>query len=38
MGGNISLDGGIGRHRGLKIPRPKSLAGSSPALGTRGDI
>ena len=26
--------GGIGRHKGLKIPRPKSRAGSSPAAGT----
>ena len=26
--------GGIGRHKGLKIPRPHGLAGSSPALGT----
>ena len=26
--------GGIGRHKGLKIPRSKGCAGSSPALGT----
>ena len=26
--------GGIGRHKGLKIPRRKLRAGSSPALGT----
>jgi hypothetical protein len=28
--------GGIGRRRGLKIPRPSGLAGSSPASGIRG--
>ena len=27
--------GGIGRHKGLKIPRRKLRAGSSPALGTK---
>ena len=27
-------DGGIGRHKGLKIPRGKLRAGSSPAPGT----
>lgn len=27
-------DGGIGRHKGLKIPRPQGCAGSSPAPGT----
>ena len=27
--------GGIGRHKGLKIPRRKLRAGSSPAPGTR---
>ena len=26
--------GGIGRHKGLKIPRRQLHAGSSPALGT----
>ncbi len=26
--------GGIGRHKGLKIPRRRLRAGSSPALGT----
>ena len=30
-----SRGGGIGRHKGLKIPRGKPRAGSSPALGTR---
>ncbi len=33
----ISPGGEIGRHKGLKIPREKSRAGSSPALGTIGD-
>ena len=27
--------GGIGRHKGLKIPRQKWRAGSSPAPGTK---
>ena len=27
--------GGIGRHKGLKIPRRRLRAGSSPALGTK---
>ncbi len=27
--------GEIGRHKGLKIPRRKLRAGSSPALGTK---
>ncbi len=27
--------GGIGRHKGLKIPRRQLHAGSSPALGTK---
>ena len=27
-------DGGTGRHKGLKIPRPKRRAGSIPAPGT----
>ncbi len=31
----ISPGGGIGRHKGLKIPRRQLRAGSSPALGTR---
>ena len=35
---NISVykcpGGGIGRHKGLKIPRRQLRAGSSPALGT----
>ena len=31
---NISPGGGIGRHKGLKIPRQKYRAGSSPASGT----
>ena len=30
----LSPLGGIGRHKGLKIPRLKSRAGSSPAAGT----
>ena len=29
--------GGIGRHKGLKIPRRKLRAGSSPAPGTKLD-
>ncbi len=29
-----SPGGGIGRHKGLKIPRRQLRAGSSPALGT----
>ena len=29
----VRRGGGTGRHRGLKIPREQSLAGSSPALG-----
>ncbi len=29
----ISPGGGIGRRKGLKIPREKSRAGSTPALG-----
>ena len=29
-----SPGGGIGRHKGLKIPRRQLHAGSSPALGT----
>lgn len=29
------LDGGIGRHPGLKIPWPQGRAGSIPALGTK---
>ena len=29
-----SPGGGIGRHKGLKIPRRKLRAGSSPASGT----
>ncbi len=31
----LSPGGGIGRHKGLKIPRRKLRAGSSPALGTK---
>ncbi len=31
----ISPGGGIGRHKGLKIPRRKLRAGSSPAPGTK---
>tara|TARA_B100001245_G_scaffold201480_1_gene161571 strand:+ start:106 stop:324 length:219 start_codon:yes stop_codon:yes gene_type:complete len=31
---NLCPGGGIGRHKGLKIPRRKLRAGSSPALGT----
>ena len=31
----ISPGGEIGRHKGLKIPRRKLRAGSSPALGTK---
>ena len=30
--------GGIGRHKGLKIPRRKLRAGSSPAPGTNGEV
>ena len=30
----FSPGGGIGRHKGLKIPRRRLRAGSSPALGT----
>ena len=30
--------GGIGRHKGLKIPRQQWRAGSSPAPGTSSDI
>ena len=30
-----SPGGGIGRHKGLKIPRRKLRAGSSPAPGTK---
>ena len=30
----LSPLGGIGRHKGLKIPRLKRRAGSSPAAGT----
>ena len=32
----LSPLGGIGRHKGLKIPRLKRRAGSSPAAGTIG--
>tara|TARA_A100001015_G_scaffold313625_1_gene421285 strand:- start:3366 stop:3488 length:123 start_codon:yes stop_codon:yes gene_type:complete len=37
---NVRPGGEIGRHKGLKIPRRKLRAGSSPALGTKekGDI
>tara|TARA_E500000178_G_scaffold348521_1_gene403767 strand:+ start:514 stop:642 length:129 start_codon:yes stop_codon:yes gene_type:complete len=31
---SISPGGGIGRRKGLKIPREQSRAGSTPALGT----
>ena len=31
---NICPGGGIGRHKGLKIPRQQWRAGSSPAPGT----
>jgi hypothetical protein len=31
---SISPGGGIGRHKGLKIPRQQWRAGSSPAPGT----
>ena len=30
---NTSPGGGIGRRKGLKIPREQSRAGSTPALG-----
>ena len=30
---NVSPGGGIGRRKGLKIPREQSRAGSTPALG-----
>ena len=33
-----SPGGGIGRHKGLKIPRRQLHAGSSPALGTKLNI
>ena len=29
--------GGIGRHKGLKIPRPKKRTGSTPVSGTITD-
>ena len=32
---SLSRCGGIGRRKGLKIPRPHSRAGSSPASGTK---
>ena len=35
MASEYSPGGGIGRHKGLKIPRRKLRAGSSPALGTK---
>ena len=35
---NLSPGGGIGRHKGLKIPRRQLHAGSSPALGTNINI
>tara|TARA_X000000950_G_scaffold289203_1_gene410749 strand:+ start:6273 stop:6404 length:132 start_codon:yes stop_codon:yes gene_type:complete len=39
MKSKISSPGGeIGRHKGLKIPRRKLRAGSSPALGTNSRI
>ena len=31
---SVCPGGGIGRHKGLKIPRRQLRAGSSPALGT----
>ena len=34
---DASPGGEIGRHKGLKIPRRKLRAGSSPALGTKLD-
>jgi hypothetical protein len=34
---NQSPGGEIGRHKGLKIPRRKLRAGSSPALGTNSN-
>ena len=35
LGGNkVCPGGGIGRHKGFKIPRRQLRAGSSPALGT----
>ena len=34
-GSNTSPGGGIGRRKGLKIPREQSRAGSTPALGTK---
>ncbi len=33
-----SPGGGIGRHKGLKIPRRKLRAGSSPAPGTNSIV
>ena len=32
---NVCPGGGIGRHKGLKIPRQQWRAGSSPAPGTK---
>ncbi len=32
---SISRCGGIGRHKGLKIPRPNRRTGSTPVSGTR---
>ena len=32
---HMSPGGGIGRHKGFKIPRRQLRAGSSPALGTK---
>ena len=34
IGVNACPGGGIGRHKGLKIPRQQWRAGSSPAPGT----
>ena len=34
----ICPGGGIGRHKGLKIPRRQLRAGSSPALGTTSTL
>ena len=33
LSNSISPGGGIGRRKGLKIPREQSRAGSTPALG-----
>lgn len=34
---DLCTGGGTGRHKGLKIPRPKKRAGPSPASGTTSE-